>query len=249
VNYQTLDAELTNKVNGVALNPGFAGQEFDAKLEGDDDAFGWNAGVLFNVTDAARIGVSYRSTLEYTLEGDLSITTAGGTSLLNVPVTADITMPDSFSVSAVSALSDRLELLGDVTLTRWSEIQNLKVVDNTGAQREDLVLKFDDSYRISVGANYKWNDQLTWKVGLAYDQSPVDDQYRTVRLPDNDRTWVSVGAKYKVGNGVIDAGYSHLFVSDASIDQDRGNALGYGRVAGTYESSIDILSVQYSVGF
>lgn len=249
LSYQTLDAELTNKVNGVALG-GPAGSEFNGKLEGDDAGFGWNAGALFDVGEATRLGVSYRSVIDYTIEGSLSVTTPGGASVVNLPVTADITMPDSMSVSMVSALSDRWELLGDITFTRWSEIQNLKVVDNTGVEREDLVLKFDDTYRVSVGVNYKWNDQLTWKAGLAYDQSPVEDQYRTVRLPDNDRKWVSFGAKYRLaGGGVIDAGYSHLFVSDTPIDQDRGNAAGFGRVVGSYDASIDIFSIQYTHSF
>lgn len=248
VSYQQFDAELTNKVNGVVIGLP-PGSEANAKVEGDDDGFGWNAGVLFNVSDATRVGVSYRSIIDYTIEGNLSVTTTTGTSLVNVPVTADVTMPDSLSVSLVSALTPQWELLADITFTRWSEIQNLRVVDNTGAQRDNLILNFDDTYRYSVGANYKWSDRVTWKVGVAYDESPVDDQFRTVRLPDSDRTWVSLGAKCRVGAGVVDVGYAHLFVSDAPIDQNRGSTVGFGRVVGSYDSSIDILSIQYTHSF
>ncbi len=67
LNYQKLDAELTN---AVVLGPGTEGR---ANLSADDDAWGWNVGLLFNLTPATKIGVSYRSEIDYDLTG----TTAG----------------------------------------------------------------------------------------------------------------------------------------------------------------------------
>jgi long-chain fatty acid transport protein len=250
VNYQQFDAELTNKVNGVGL--GFPpGTELDAKLEADDDGVGWNAGVLIQASPTTRIGASYRSAIDYTLEGDVTITNAGVlVGLASGPVSADVTLPDMFSVSLVQAINDKFDLLADVTFTRWSEIQSIRIVNSSGGTVDTLVLNFDDTYRFSVGLNYKCSDKFIGKFGLAYDQSPVDDQNRTVRLPDNDRKWISVGGSYKVGQaGKLDFGYSHLFSSDSSINQDRGNALAFGLVSGTYEASIDIVSLQYSMSF
>ena len=104
--------------------------------------------------------------------------------------------------------------------------------------------------RYSLGLNYKCSERFIGKAGVAFDESPVTDQNRTVRLPDNDRIWVSVGGSYKVGqSGKLDFGYSHLFTSESSINQDRGNAAAFGLVSGTYEASIDIVSVQYSMSF
>ena len=47
-----------------------------------------------------------------------------------------------------------------------------------------------------------------FRAGLAYDQSPVRDAQRTPRLPDNDRTWLAIGAQYRASPQLaFDVGY------------------------------------------
>ena len=82
LNYQTIDAEMTNMTPRGLY-----------KLNGDDGAWGWNAGALFTLSPAMRVGVSYRSAVSYTLDGDRSL---GATS---TSAKADIKMPDTFILS------------------------------------------------------------------------------------------------------------------------------------------------------
>jgi long-chain fatty acid transport protein len=264
LNHQVIDAELTNS---VVLGAGETGR---ATLEADDSAFGWNAGALFQLTPSTRIGVSYRSTIEYELEGNVSVSSDSGSvagvtaaNLSTGPATAEVTMPDSFSLSFVQGFGDRIELLADATFTRWSEINRINIVNsNNGTLRDSLVLDFDDSWRYSIGVNYKLNEDWKLKGGIAFDETPVKSAAsRTVRLPDNDRTWVAFGAQMRVKqNGRLDFGYSHLFVKDAEINHTRSQqapgqtvptaAPGTATtVTGTYEGSVDIFSVQYSHSF
>ena len=253
VNYQRLEAELTN---AVVLGPGTEG---DTKLEADDDGWGWNIGALFQVSPMTRIGVAYRSEIDYELEGNVT-TTLGGSVVgaASGPARADVTLPDMFSVSIAHAVSDRLQLLADVTRTGWSSINEVRVVNTTnGTLRDNLVLDFDDSWRYSIGANYRWSDAMTLKAGIAYDETPVKGATtRSVRLPDNDRTWISLGAQMKIGqSGRLDLGYSHLFIDDADINNTRsqqapGNTtptpapFTATTVTGTYEGTVDIVSIQ-----
>ena len=258
-NYQHLDADLTN---AVVLGPNTEGR---AELDANDDAWGWNIGVLFQPAPATKIGASYRSKLKYTLEGTTTVTGPTGAIVAPVsgPTKADVTLPDSFSLSLAQKLNDRWELLADATFTHWSEIDRINIVNSTnGTLRDSLVLDFDDTWRYSVGVNYKLNDAWTLKGGVAYDQSPVTGtSNRTVRLPDNDRTWLSIGAAMKVRqNGKLDLGYSHLFIKDSDINFTRSQqAPGFttptpqpftaSTVAGSYTGSIDIFSVQYTLSF
>ena len=258
VNYQMLDAELTN---AVVLGPGLEGR---TKLEADDDAWGWNIGAMFQVTPMTRIGVAYRSEIEYELEGSVT-TTLGGTVVgaASGPTGAEVTLPDMLSVSIAHSVSDRLQLLGDVTRTGWSSIDQIPIVNTTnGTLRDNLVLDFDDSWRYSIGANYKLNDTWILKAGLAYDETPVQGATtRSVRLPDNDRTWISFGGQMKVGQkGRLDLGYSHLFIDDAEINNTRSQqAPGLttptpapgtaSTVTGNYEGAVDIFSIQYTHSF
>ena len=199
VNYQRLDVELTNAVLLPLAPPATEGR---AKLEADDEAWGWNVGVLFKPTPSTGIGASYRSKLKYTLDGTTTVTTGTGANFApgGGPTTADVTLPDSFSLSLAQKLSDQWEFLADATFTRWSEINRINIVNSTnGTLRDSLVLDFDNTWRYSIGVNYKLNDGWTLKGGLALDQTPVKGATtRSVRLPDNDRTWVSLGAAMKI---------------------------------------------------
>ena len=258
VNYQQLDAELTN---AVVLGAGLEGR---TNLEADDDAWGWNIGAMFQVTPMTRIGVAYRSEIEYELEGSVT-TTLGGAMVgaASGPTGAAVTLPDMLSVSIAHSVSDRLQLLGDVTRTGWSSVNQVPVVNTTnGTLRDNLVLDFDDSWRYSIGGNYKLNDTWILKAGLAYDETPVQGATtRSVRLPDNDRTWVSFGGQRKIGQkGRLDLGYSHLFIEDAEINNTRSQqAPGFttptpapgtaSTVTGNYEGAVDIFSIQYTHSF
>ena len=48
--------------------------------------------------------------------------------------------------------------------------------------------------------------------GVGYEISPITDQVRTPRLPDNDRFWASVGLSWKIAPFMrFDLAYTHLF--------------------------------------
>ena len=78
----------------------------------------------------------------------------------------------------------------------------------------------------------------------------MPDSTRTPRIPDADRTWLSVGASYQFTKAFgVDAGYSHLFCKDSSINLQTGSATTsptffQGNLRGTYKNSIDVLAVQ-----
>ncbi len=262
LDYQHIHAQLTNAVLLPLAPPQTEGR---ANLDADDDAWGWNAGVLFHATPSTKIGASYRSKIKYSLDGTTTVTTGTGASFApgSGPTNADVTLPDSFSLSLAQKVNEEWEVLADATFTKWSEINRINIINSTnGTWRDSLVLDFDDTWRYSIGANYKLNDGWTLKGGLAYDQTPVKGATsRSVRLPDNDRTWVSVGAAMKIKeSGKLDFGYSHLFIKDADINFTRSQqtpgftsptpaANTASTVKGSYSGSVDIFSVQYTLSF
>jgi long-chain fatty acid transport protein len=109
-------------------------------------------------------------------------------------------------------------------------------------------LNWTDTWRYAVGANYYHNDRLTFRTGVAYDETPLPNAAsRTPRLPDNDRLWLSVGASYRVSDRLsADIGYAHLFIDDTPIRRtgSTGSVL-----IGNYESEADIFSVQVNYVF
>lgn len=223
VNYQKIDAELTNSVS---------------RLKGDDSAWGWNAGALFTLSPAMRVGLSYRSSMKYTLEGTMNET---------IPVKADVELPDTAILSVWQQVSDRWEAMGDLSYTRWSTLRSLNVVSRTnGATLGAEQFNYDNSWRIAWGAAYKASDAAKVKFGIAYDRTPVKDADRSARVPDNNRLWLSLGGQWNAGRyGKFDLGYSYLYVKDSDINMTKNTTL----LRGSYDASAHIVGLQYSVGF
>jgi len=267
VSWQRVEAEYVRKVaTGVVGVPAF--NVFPAskvKLSLDDDSWGWNAGALFKLAPQTRLGISYRSTIKYETEGDIKTTgpSAGLNAVGSVDAKAEIKMPDTFIVSLAHGINDRVELLGDVSWTGWSSIPKVDIVRASGAASgtvaQVLDTDFRDTWRFAVGANYKVDDALKLKFGLAYDQTPVQDaEHRLTSLPDNNRTWFSAGAQWKLNKTTaLDVGAAYLYVKDAEIDNNQSQtaltataqAANRGTVKGTYDNGAWILGAQFSMAF
>ena len=199
---------------------------FNTTLKADDTSWNWNVGVLLTPAEKTKIGLSYRSTTSYTLSGDL--TTSGPNPVLAGALSsnaeAEIKLPDTFIFSVTQGIGDNWELLGDISWTGWSSVPYVDIVAtsglNNGRTVQTLDTKFNDAWRFALGANYKLNEQVKLRTGIAYDNTPVPDaQHRLTSLPDNDRTWLSVGAQYKpTKESALDVGFAYIFVKDAPIN-------------------------------
>lgn len=263
VNWQKIDAEY-KRLAGITAGTSLV----TAKLKLDDDAWGWNAGVLFKLSPATKVGLSYRSTIKYKTTGTSSLTSDGsplgnGTlAALNAAgassnVKASLEVPDTFILSGTHQLNDRWEMLGDVSWTGWSSIPKVDIIRTSGVANgsvaQTLDTKFRDTWRVAIGANYKLNDAWKLKLGIAHDQTPVSSaEHRLVSLPDNDRTWFSVGAEWKIDKqSRLDLGLAYLYVNDASVrnNQTTGQPVPRGVVNGSYEDYAWILGAQYSLAF
>lgn len=245
VSYQ--HANLTQNKSTFGGVVGGAAVVLPTSYDLSDNAWGWNVGAMFAPAPDTRIGVAYRSSMGYNLSGGVNVVGAFATT-----GTGAVRLPDTLSAGLSQKLTDRWQLLADLTLTRWSSIKTLGLNLANGVASAPVNLQFSDTWRAGVGANYKWTQDFTLKLGVAYDKSPVSDQYRTTILPDSDRTWLAIGGKYQVGKaGTIDFGYAHLFVKNSSINQLQNTApLGFsGNVVGNYKDSVDIVSVQYTHSF
>lgn len=229
------------------------------KITGDDWTTGFNLGALFQLSPNTRVGLTYRSETRFDLEGKqkVDITTANPSiAALNTDVKAPIDMPASASL-AISHQMDRWQFLGDYTWTGWSSVDTVELRNkNTSAVISTLPFNFQDTYRVGFGVNFQYNDKVKTRFGLAYDKAPVKSApYRTMTLPDSDRTWLSFGAKYSLSKeSSLDIGYSHIFIKDARTAKPVPLATLPGGVAQTINgkwdnNSADLFSAAYNHTF
>ncbi len=235
LNWQWIDAELTQS----ATAPGVT----KATMKGDDDSWGWNAGALFNLGSGDRIGVAYRSSVKQRLSGHMSV------GAVTNQVTADLNLPASASVSYFRPVNSRWDFLADLTWTEWSSFDQLAVIKVSGPLPQPAAIQenWQDTWRASLGLSLHQSRELTWRVGVAYDQTPVPDpQHRTPRIPDNNRTWLALGGQYRWSPAsAVDFGYAHIFVPDSRVNHTENGVT----LSGSYDNKIDILSVQYTHNF
>ena len=245
VSAQWLEAELSSFSGVAALG--------NAILKADDIGYGYNFGVLLQPMRGTRVGVTYRSSIKYSLDGDVRFSGAAGGAFAG-GVTAELRVPESWSLSVFHTMG-ALELMADVTRTGWDRLQQLTVVRTSasaggaaGSTFTTLAFAWDDTWRYGVGANYRVNERMKLRFGLAYDETPTNDATRTPRLPDQDRKWVAAGLQYRLGKtGVVEVGYAHEFIRDANINQSV--APFPGALVGRFDNKADIISVQYSHAF
>jgi len=291
VNWQRVDAELTQRINysaalGVAAGQAAAaglipatlvptivgatpGLESKAKLEGDDSAWGWNIGFLWDATPQTRIGGQYRSSIKYDVGANVDfehpavptlppalapvvgLLAAGvNHNLANGGVKAEIELPDIANLSVFHRLSDRWDVMADLQFTRWSTFKELRFVRTTGELLSLTPENFEDAWRFSVGATYHYNDAWSFRGGLAYDQSPVRNEFRTPRLPDADRYWIAVGAQYRFNrNLALDGAFVYLPVNSPDINQNEGSTAANGLIKGRYDVNVTIFSLQLTYTF
>lgn len=285
LNYQRLQAELTNAVNYMAvvgqglqqlvaagqLSPAAvpallaanAGLEGETRVRGDDSASGYNIGILIELAPQTRLGLGYRSAVDYDIEGSarfapptatnptgaaiIAAATAGP--LASGRVSVDLKLPEIATASFYHGIG-RLELMGDVAWTGWSSVQELRIVRDSGSVLSVTPERWEDTWRFALGAAYRVNDNWKLRGGVAYDETPVPAETRTARLPDAQRRWVAIGAEWKASEAVtVDVGYARLFSSDVTLNQNDGSTAASGLLAGQQASGVDIVSVQAGYRF
>ncbi|MGD8690379.1 MAG: outer membrane protein transport protein, partial [Gammaproteobacteria bacterium] len=201
--------------------------------------------------DTTRVGLSYRDSITHHLNGNArfedapSVFTSMGL-FTDSRIYADFKTPEITSLSLVHDFNKQWSMAADFTRTGWSKFQELRIQFVNPNQPDSVTTeKWKDVNRFSVGLNWRYSDDWTFRTGVAQDQSPVRDAYRTPRLPDDTRTWLAFGATWRTGaDSQWDVGYSHLFINGNNIPIDQTGATG-DRLVGSYKASADIFGISY----
>jgi long-chain fatty acid transport protein len=208
-------------------------------LDGDDIGIGLTAGVQITPSAGTEIGLGYRSGIDHELEGDLDL--RGGASL-NAKA-RDFDLPDIATIGLRQSLTDRIRVSGGAEWSNWSRFESVQLSGGGGEQQLDF--DYEDGWFFSVGAEFDLTERLTLRGGIGYELSPIDDDTRTFRLPDNDRLWLSAGASYKPNDRwTFDAGYSYIRSEDTDIlSAAEGGPAANGPFSGEADSDVHIISV------
>ena len=162
-------------------------------------------------------------------------------------------------------MTDKLQLVAGVTWTQWSVFESFDVIstesevgmiETLSDLGEGYIGHIEENWKdttaIAVGANYQLNDDWLLRAGYANDQSPVSNSYRTARVPDNDREWLSAGVNYRIDEDLdVDFAFSYLFFADTKVNEYNrgldGNPKDSTNLKGEY--SMDAMGISLQVNY
>ena len=243
-----------------------------ASMDGHDWGFGFNLGYLYQLNEGTRFGIAYRSSISHKLKGstiwDFSQVTsnpavnafiAKASNKVNSEALVELRTPETLSVNAFHQMDDKWALMGDVTWTRTSRLQNLDIqFPPTAEGAERIRQQWKDTYRVSLGTNYKYSESLMLRAGIAHDQAPVRSaELRHPALPDSDRMQYSIGANWKLNaNSSIDLAYSYIDFKDADVNYTndcspvKTGCTGNGETTkGLFKTRMQLIGLAYNYKF
>ena len=252
-------ARVILNANRMAFNP-FNGRIADVantRLASDyGDDIGWNAGVLFKVSDAFRIGASYRAPMDIDLEGNAdfqqiftgfaqfdAIVGAGLPPDQNISTT--LPFPSIASVGVAFSPNENWDIELDLMRTGWSRFEALSVnFETTPAANFVREQNWEDSTAYRLGVNKNVTEHWDVRFGAIYDQNPQPVEAVSPLLPDADRIGATVGAGWHAGPLTIDTSLLVLHFKDR--DTNGQNPEGFD---GLYETDALLWSVNLGYRF
>lgn len=262
--FQRADVTLSNGIDfgtGLAAMsvPGFAPGSADGAVEiaGDDNSFGWLAGVQYRPTDRLAIGYSYRSEIKHELQGEAEFTVPGSAagvfsafgvrSYDDGAIRAPLILPSISTLSLQYDISDSVRVMSDIQRTGWSSLESVTVYRESGALLgAPEPFDWEDSMLYSIGGEYDLSEALTLRAGFAIDETPTNDVTRTPRLPDNDRQLYSVGLTWNVSQNLsVDAAFMRIQIDTPRVDVHSSSS---SRLVGEFDGHANLFGVaaQYS---
>ncbi|MBN3060980.1 long-chain fatty acid transporter FadL [Pectobacterium versatile] len=201
-----------------------------ARLEGKEWGYGWNAGILYEVDENNRFGLTYRSKVDIDFNGDYSNQRSAGPGALNgatIPGKLTLNLPEMWEASAYHRVAPKWAVHYSLTYTSWSHFQELKATGNTGNTLFQKEEGFRDAYRLALGTTYYHDDNWTFRSGIAFDDSPIPADRRSISIPDQDRFWLSAGTTYAFNKDAsVDVGVSYMHGKQVDISEPLSDRAG-----------------------
>jgi long-chain fatty acid transport protein len=197
----------------------------EVKIDGNDIAFGFGLGALFELSERTRFGLVYQSEIEPEFDGDVSIDPIG----IEVSTDTKITLARFIKLSGYHELNDRWALLGTVGWEDWSAFEDVNISTDSGSQK--IPRNWDDTWKFAAGVHYRPVEKWLLQLGFSYDTSPVEKEDRTPDMPIDRQIRYATGVQYKwserlsIGTQFVYADYGKAKIDNNLLkgDYDRND--------------------------
>lgn len=229
------------------------------------DVHGWSKtgalGVMYEQDENTRFGLSWRLRSAQRAKGDFRL--RGNDERLHAltglnyngvgHLWANPDLPETFTLSGYHRYKD-VGFSGTARWTHWSSsFPDFSVYSDHPLMKTVYApygtkvshYRYQNSWTLSGGVDYYYCKNLTFRFGAGWDESPTHKpERRTVRIPDSDRWWGSIGASYMKNNWQLDVGYAHLIAKTSKAYETSDPQAVHAKYKNT-QSNILGVQVQY----
>ena len=211
---QIMYADLEMKAKAPLPGPG--GREGEVTIDGNDVAFGFGLGALFELNERTRLGLVYQSEIEPEFDGDVDLSPPG----LTAGTDTEITLARFIKLSGYHELNDQWALLGTVGWEDWSAFKDVNISTDSGSA--DIPRNWDDTWKFAAGVHYRPVEEWLLQLGMSYDTSPVDKEDRTADMPIDRQIRYATGVQYKLSDRLsTGAQFVYADYGKAKIDSNQ----------------------------
>jgi long-chain fatty acid transport protein len=225
--------EMSERVAvNTLLEPGDGRLKYDAT----DVGYGFNLGLLLEVSPRTRIGVTYLSQVNLDFKDDLRFKNLEGTllgrlleanGLLDAQLKINVNIPAQLALGAYHALTETLALVGTVNWQNWSRFgkPEISIADSNTVTGD---LGYKDTYHAGIGVYYRVAAPWLLMAGFGYDTSPTSSSSeRSPLLPLGATFRYAAGVQYDWNENLsIGAAYTLIDSGSAKVNQQAGDFRG-----------------------
>jgi len=175
--------------------------------------------------------------------------------------------PASIVFSLDKQLSPALSVQFSTTWTQWSKFTDISIISEDSVQTISLSTEqsvnlnsdgyigyipeyWQDEWAFALGLTYQLDPRWTLKTGIAKDFSPVNNDYRSARIPADDRTWLTFGGHYQPNNKwSIDFATGVMFMKESTVRDKEYNVENVSLFESAYQADYDINAYVVSLQF
>ncbi len=238
----------------------------DGRLKAKDESWGWgvNLGILYELSPATRVGLTWNSQvdldfnapLEFTGLGPVVSAALGKAGLLGSSLAVGIKVPQQAMASLFTQIDDRWALLGSVGWQQWSKFGQIQLGldDSLNPSSITTAIPFKDTWHVATGAQYRLSEPWTLNFGIAYDSAFQQSSSNISPLMPVNSAWrFGTGAQKQLGKGQF-YGFAAEYLYGGTLSTDiRAKPVvagGRGDLVGTYDSTgVLFFSAYYNWSF
>ncbi|WP_447864486.1 OmpP1/FadL family transporter [Kluyvera sichuanensis] len=198
--------KLSDKVSvGAATGLNYGVLSLTRNVDGNDEkqndhdwAMNYRLGLLMDLTDQTRAGVTWTSKTDYhfNINGKARFPNVPNVEY-NLPIAAQVRAPQQIMMSLVHDVNKQWSVMGDLGWQDWSQFGSPQISVN--GQSSDKTNRLKDTWHTALGVQYRPDEQWRVNAGVAFDSTPYKSQSDVaLSLPTGDEWRFATGAQYQI---------------------------------------------------